>query len=158
MVPLGAVSGPSASLPGNPKALWRQHLPDSSSASFALDEKHLHRGEKSPVFFFFFNLPAKYFVFLFSIFVAPTTIFLFLKNTLVETNLQNHSKSLKFTSNNAQDVLISLSRSDCRVEITGLGKERKTVCGKGGVFSWYVELIVLMNKEFLQVKIGDLYM
>lgn len=77
MVPLGFVSGPSASLPGNPKALW-QHLPDSSTARFALDEKHLHRGEKSPIFFFFYHA-ANYFVLLFSIFVTPTTIFLFLK-------------------------------------------------------------------------------
>lgn len=76
MVPLGFVSGPSASLPGNPKALW-QHLPDSSTARFALDEKHLHRGEKSPIFFFYHA--ANYFVLLFSIFVTPTTIFLFLK-------------------------------------------------------------------------------
>ena len=53
MVPLGFVSGPGASLPGNPKALWQQHLPDSPAAKFALDEKHLP-GEKKALFFFFF--------------------------------------------------------------------------------------------------------
>ena len=78
MVPLGFVSGPGASLPGNPKALWQQHLPDSPAAKFALDEKHLP-GEKKALFFFFFNHTANYFVLLFSIFVTPTTIFLFLK-------------------------------------------------------------------------------
>ena len=131
VVPLGFVSGPSASLPGNPKALWQQHLPDSSAAKFALDKKHLHGEKKS----FFFYHTANYFVLLFSIFVTPTTIFLFLKKHTGRNKSPKLLKLLELTSSNAQDVLISLSRSDFRVKITGLAKERKTVCRKGGAFS-----------------------
>lgn len=100
----GFVSGPSASLPGNPKALW-QHLPDSSTARFYFRWKTFAQGRKKPIFF----NAANYFVLLFSIFVTPTTIFLFFKKHTSINKFPKLFEVAKVNVSNAQDVLTSLS-------------------------------------------------